>query len=257
MPDHRLAGKVAVVTGAAHGIGRAIAERLAADGALVAIADIDMAEARKVAASLDGASAFPCDISKAEDIAALTEELRRRHGRCDILINNAAMLDYSSLEGMTAEIYRRVIEVNLNGAVFLSKALVPLMKAGGGGRIVHISSINGVRGQPDNLPYAVAKGGIVNLGRVMAAELGKHNITVNVICPGFIDTRMAIIPGTTMHERETDWFQDVYMKHGRILLGRYGKPEDVAGAAYFFASDDSRYVTGQVLAVDGGVLATF
>jgi NAD(P)-dependent dehydrogenase (short-subunit alcohol dehydrogenase family) len=257
MPDHRLAGKVAVVTGGARGIGEAIARRLAADGAKLVIADIDLPEAKEAAAAMPGSIGLRCDVSAPDEIERLAAETEKTYGRLDILVNNASILDVTSLETMTIESYRRVIDINLNGAAYMAKALVPLMKKGGGGRIIHISSINGIRGQPDNLPYATAKGGIVNMGRAMAADLGRHGITVNVICPGFIDTRMAIIPGTTMHESETEWFRDIYMKHGRIFLGRYGKPEDVAGAAYFFASEDSRYVTGQVLAVDGGVTATF
>lgn len=189
----------------------------------------------------------------------MTKAVDTRYGRCDILVNNASMLDTSGFNTMTLERYREVIEVNMTGAVAVSLALVPLMQRGKrGGRVIHIASIMGMRGQPGSLPYSVAKGGIVNLGRAMAADLGKDGITVNVVSPGFIDTRMAIIPGSGgQHERDTGWFQDIYIKHGRLLLGRYGTPEDIAGAVYFFASDDSRYVTGQVLAVDGGVLATF
>ena len=256
--DHRLKDKVAIITGAARGIGEGIARRLAADGAACVIADLDLPEAAAVAASLPNAMAMRCDISKAEDVEALAAAVGKRHGRLDVLVNNASIPDCSSLEGLDMAVYRKVIEVNMTGAVEMCRVCVPLIKQGGrGGRIIFIASINGLRGQPDNLPYAVAKGGIVNLGRALAAELGRDGITVNTIAPGFVDTRMAIIPGTTTHESETDWFQGIYMKHGRLLLGRYGTPEDVAGAAYFFASEDARYVTGQVLAVDGGVLATF
>lgn len=256
--DHRLGGKVAIVTGGARGIGAAIADRFAAEGASCVIADVDLAEAAEVASRLPDAMARRCDVSSAEDVAALHEAVEARYGRLDILVNNASILDLSTLRDLNMETYRNVIEVNLTGAVQMTRLGAPLIrKAGRGGRIIFISSINGLRGQPGNLAYAAAKGGIVNLSRALAAELGRDGITVNTICPGFIDTRMAIIPGTTMHESETDWFQDVYMKHGRLLLGRYGTPQDVADVAYFFASDDSRYVTGQVLAVDGGVLATF
>ena len=256
--DHRLKDKVAVITGAARGIGEAIARRLAADGALCVIADLDLPEAEGVAADLPGAMALHCDITKADDVAALVAAVDARYGRLDILVNNASVLDYSSLDGLDMANYHRVVNINMNGAVDVCRQCVPLMKrAGTGGRIVFISSINGLRGQPNNLPYAVAKGGIVNLGRVLAAELGPDRITVNTICPGFIDTRMSFLPGTTQHERDTEWFRDVYIKHGRLLLGRFGTPAEVAGAAYFFASEDAGYVTGQVLAVDGGLMATF
>lgn len=258
MTEHRLKDKVAVVTGGARGIGEAIARRLAADGARCAILDLDLPEAEAVAESLPGAIAVRCDIADEAEVKAMAARVDKAFGRADILVNNASILDTSSFNGFTMEHYQRVIDINMTGALLVSQAIVPIMqREKRGGRVIHIASINGVRGQPGNLPYAVAKGGVVQLGRVMAAELGKDGITVNVVCPGFIATRMAFIPGTGQHESETDWFQDVYMKHGRLLLGRYGTPEDVAGATYFFASDDSRYVTGQVMLVDGGITATF
>jgi NAD(P)-dependent dehydrogenase (short-subunit alcohol dehydrogenase family) len=115
----------------------------------------------------------------------------------------------------------------------------------------------GQRGQPDSVPYSTAKGAIANFTRAVAADLGRHGITVNAIAPGFIDTRMAHLPDGSGHEHDTDWFQDIYLKYGRILLGRAGTPEDIAGPVSFLCSDDARYITGQILLVDGGVSATF
>jgi NAD(P)-dependent dehydrogenase (short-subunit alcohol dehydrogenase family) len=142
--------------------------------------------------------------------------------------------------------------------VRVTLALLPLVKAGGaGGRILNIASIMGVRGQPDAIPYSTAKGAIVNFTRALAADLGRHGITVNAVAPGFINTRMAELPDGTGHEHDTDWFREIYLRYGRILLGRAGTPDDIAGPAFFLCSDDARYVTGQILLVDGGVSATF
>jgi NAD(P)-dependent dehydrogenase (short-subunit alcohol dehydrogenase family) len=143
----------------------------------------------------------------------------------------------------------------LAGTVACTLALHPLMTAGWG-RIVNVGSIMGLRGQRDAIAYSAAKGGIAAFTRALAADLGARGIAVNAIAPGFIDTRMAVLPDGT-HEHASGWFRDIYLKHGRILLGRAGRPEDVAGPAYFLCSEDARYVTGQVLLVDGGVSATF
>ena len=115
----------------------------------------------------------------------------------------------------------------------------------------------GARGSRDALAYSTAKGGIINMTRALACDLGTDGIVVNAIAPGFIDTRMALLPDGSGHEHETEWFQDIYIKHRRIPLGRAGQPDDVAAAAMFFCGDDCRYVTGQILMVDGGVSATF
>ena len=258
MSDQRLKNKIAVITGGARGIGEAIVRRFAKEGALVVIADRDLVEAQALAAELPGAMAIKVDITDHADVAAMAIAIEKAHGRVDILVNNASILDYAYFHSLDWDRHAEVIDINMNGALIVSKAIVPIMqRRKHGGRIVHISSINGLRGQPGNVSYAMAKAGVVNLGRLMAMELGKDCITVNVIAPGFIDTRMSIIPETGGHERDTDWFKEVYLKHGRLAAGRFGKPDEIAGAAFFLCSDDASYVTGQVLVVDGGVLATF
>ena len=259
-PPKPLAGKNAVVTGAARGIGLAIAERLAQAGAVVVMADIDRKLVAAEALRLGGRGwiALPAevDIARADSVAELAALVRRRLGTLHILVNNAAILDATGIDALTIERFEAVLAVNLTGAVRCTRALLPFMTAGWG-RILNIGSIMGERGQPDAIPYSTAKGGIAAFTRALAADLGRKGITVNAIAPGFIDTAMAQLPDGSGHEHDTAWFKDIYLKYGRILLGRAGKPEDVAGPALFFCSEDSRYVTGQVLMVDGGVSATF
>ena len=131
-----------------------------------------------------------------------------------------------------------------------------IKKAGDGRRIVNVASIQGLRGWPNQLAYATAKGAIVNFTRALACDLAPYDIMVNAIAPGFVDTPMSILPDGS-HEYDSDWFRDIYVKYGRIPLRRFGKPADMAGPTFFLCSDDARYVTGQILSVDGGASATF
>jgi len=259
MSAERLQDRVAVVTGGARGIGRGIVERLAAEGARVVVADIDEAEARAVAAAIGGeAVAVRVDIADALSVAALAEAVAARFGRCEILVNNAAILDATGVDAMSFERYRHVCDINQDGAIRVTLAMLGLIRrAGEGRRILNIASIQGVRGARESLAYATAKGAIVNFTRSLACDLADDGIIVNALAPGFIDTRMAMLPDGSGHEHETDWFKDIYLKYGRIPLRRAGLPADIAGPAFFLCSDDARYVTGQILLVDGGVSATF
>jgi NAD(P)-dependent dehydrogenase (short-subunit alcohol dehydrogenase family) len=259
--QHRLAGRIAVVTGAAQGIGFGIAERLAEEGAMVVIADIKTAEAEAAARGLtekgSKSEALRVDVGDDASVHDLAASVEARHGRCDILVNNAAIGADTHIETMTMEEYHRIIRINQDGAVRMCMAFVPLLKKGiAAKRILNIASIQGVRGWPNQLAYATAKGAIVNFTRALAAELAPYEIMVNALAPGFVDTPMSILPDGS-HEYDSAWFRDIYVKYGRIPLRRFGKPADMAGPAFFLCSDDSRYVTGQIVMVDGGASATF
>lgn len=257
----RLEDRVAVVTGGAQGIGLGIATRLAEEGAIVILADIAFDKAKASAAKLVErglrAGAARVDIADAESVTALARQVDEAHGRCEILVNNAAIGADTHIETMSFEEYQRVIAVNQDGAVRMVMAFVPLIKkAGAGRRILNIASIQGLRGWPNQLAYATAKGGMVNFTRALACDLAPHDIMVNAIAPGFVDTPMSMRADGS-HEYDADWFRDIYVKYGRIPMRRFGRPADMAGPAFFLCSDDAQYVTGQILSVDGGASATF
>jgi NAD(P)-dependent dehydrogenase (short-subunit alcohol dehydrogenase family) len=196
------------------------------------------------------------DITDSRSVAALAGRIDERNGRLDILVNNAAILDMTPYKDLTIESFMRVHDVNLNGMVRVTLAMVPLMrKCATGARILNIASVNGIRGSRDSLSYSTAKGGVINLTRCLASELAPDGINVNAIAPGFIRTRMSVLPDGSV-EQETDWFNYIYVKHRRIPLAKGGVPDDLAGPALFFCSEDSRYVTGQILPVDGGMMST-
>ncbi len=259
--EKRLEGRVAVVTGGAQGIGLGIASRLTQEGAAVVLADIKFATARDAAARLNAsggrAEAVAVDIGDDQSVSALARKVDERYGRCEILVNNAAIQDTTGIASLSMARYHEIIRVNQDGAVRVTLAFLPLLrKAGAGRRILNIASIMGMRGSPGAIPYSTAKGAIVNFTRALACDLAPEGIMVNAIAPGFVDTPMSILPDGS-HEYDSDWFRDIYVKYGRIPLRRFGNPGDMSGPAYFLCSDDSQYVTGQILLVDGGVSATF
>jgi NAD(P)-dependent dehydrogenase (short-subunit alcohol dehydrogenase family) len=257
----RLRERVAIVTGAARGIGLAAAEALAMEGAHVLASDIDddiLAEAVKDLATRKlSIVAMRSDVSDPRSVAEMAEVANRRWGRIDILVNNAAISDDTPIDDLSDERWRHVLAVNLDSVLHCTRAALPSLRKSPSASIVNIASVQGIRGQPHAMAYATAKGGVINLTRCMAVDFGPEGIRANAVAPGYIDTRMALQKQDGTHEHQTEWYQDIYVKHGRMPLRRAGRPEDVAGPIVFLASDESRYMTGQVLVVDGGFTCTY
>lgn len=243
--SRRLAGKVAVVIGAARGIGRGIAERLAEEGASLVLGDRDPALLAATAASL-GALHARCDVSEKAQVEALAGLALERHGRLDIMVQNAGIFPETLLDAIPVEEWDRVLAVNLRGCFLAVQAALPPMKAQRYGRIVLTSSITGPRVvPPGHAHYAASKAGINGLIRAAALETAASGITVNGVEPGNILTE-----GLTS-ERSPEY---VAAMEGSIPMGRLGTPRDVANAVLFLASDEAAYVTGTTIVVDGGQL---
>lgn len=248
----RLDGKVAIVTGGARGMGAAEAHRLAQEGASVVVADILDDEGRQVAAKIGKAAIYVhLDATSESDWTRAVEAAMTSFGRLDILVNNAGMLLVAPVMEMTAAQFRKVNEVNLIGPFLGIKAAVPKMREGGGS-IINIASINGLRGSPALAAYSASKHGLLGLTRSVAMELGPLGIRVNAVCPGGIKTPMvAEVAAVT----KTD-LSDVHAAFAqKVSLGRMGDPEDMAGIVVFLASDDSKYCNGAEFVVDGGFIS--
>jgi 3-oxoacyl-[acyl-carrier protein] reductase len=244
----RLKEKTAIITGAANGIGFAAAERFAREGANVILADFDAEIGRQREEELreEGLQArfIQVDVSKRESIDELVRQVLEEYGRIDILINNAGITRDSMLAKMAAEDFQKVIDVNLTGVFHCTQAVIPSMIEQGKGKIISTSSVSGVYGNIGQTNYAAAKAGVVGMTKTWAKELGRKGINVNAVAPGFIHTGMtAKVPEKVIGQ----------MKQ-MVPLGRLGSPEDIANAYLFLASDESDYINGTVLHVDGGIM---
>jgi 3-oxoacyl-[acyl-carrier protein] reductase len=238
--------KVAIVTGSGRGIGRAIALKLAENGATIIVNDIDKsaeAVAEEIKATGKKSLAVTADVTSATDIAKMVDTTIAEYNRIDILVNNAGINRDQLLMRMSEEDWDRVLDVNLRSVFLCTKAVLRPMLKQRQGRIISVASIVGLVGNPGQANYAAAKAGITGLTKSVAREVASRGITVNAIAPGFIDTEMTQkLPENQRQELMT-----------RIPLGCLGTPKDVASAVAFLASDEARYITGQVLTVDGGM----
>lgn len=242
----RLRGKTVLITGGATGIGAACARRFAQEGAHVAIADINQDDGMRTAEAIGGRF-IVCDVANAEQCRAAVEETVAGYGRLDILINAAAHLGgYFDAAAMTPEEWRAVLAVTLDGVFYCSKYAVQAMLKTGGGSIVTIASVEGMTGAAHHAAYVTGKSALFGLTRSMAIDFGKHGVRVNAISPGIIDSGRPDIE-RLKHDPDISRFW-----RKMTVLDRMGRPDEVAAAALFLASDEASYITGQNLAVDGG-----
>jgi meso-butanediol dehydrogenase/(S,S)-butanediol dehydrogenase/diacetyl reductase len=243
---NNLTGKVAVITGGGQGIGLGISQALLAAGASILVAQrsplpLELADLGQV-------KWIEADLSQADSYASIARSAQQTLGKVDILINNAGFMFEKTLDEMQPDEWNQMLAVNLTAPVFLSKHLLPLLRADGGGSIINIGSIEGLAANPEHAAYCATKGGLHSLTRAMAVDLGKDNIRVNAIAPGWIRTALSDDYINAQQDPQTAW-EDLYQMHP---AGRIGEPEDVGKLAVYLASDDSTFVTGQVIVIDGG-----
>lgn len=247
----RLQGKTAIVTGAASGIGKAVALKLAEEGAGVVAADINGDAANKIAALIEksGATAIglQADITKRRDTDAIAEAAMNRFGKIDALVNNAGSRIIKSFLEHTGDDWARMLDVNLTGHFMCCQAVLPHMLAVGYGRIINMASIAGTVGRPNRIGYVAAKGGLLAMTRALAADMAGKNITVNALSPGMIAS-----PFNRSFKEDSEYGDNW---NNENLVRRWGEPEDVAGIAAFLASDEAAFITGETINVDGGSIA--
>jgi NAD(P)-dependent dehydrogenase (short-subunit alcohol dehydrogenase family) len=244
---HVLDGRAGVVTGAAQGLGRAMADGLAAAGARVALLDRQADDVRAAAQAIPGASAHAADITDEGAVRAAIDDAVQQHGRLDFLVNNAGVRTIEPLMEMSLEGWRTTLDVNLTGTFNCIRAAVPHMREAGGGRIVNVASVAGLLAFRNRAPYNVSKAGIIALTKSVALELASEGITCNAVAPGVIETPLT-----------GEYFSDPEMApriKENTPLGRWGQPEDLVGPVVFLCGPGAEFVQGETLAVDGGWVA--
>jgi NAD(P)-dependent dehydrogenase (short-subunit alcohol dehydrogenase family) len=254
----RLAGKAALITGAGTGIGRAIALSMASEGAKVALLgrrkvklDEVIAEIRATSASAEVIS-IVADITKSADTRNAVAEVETVFGKLDVLVNNAGILSVSTIESISEEDWDNLILTNLKGPFLMSRAALPAMRRAGGGAIVNIGSVLGLVAVRDRAAYCASKGGVTLLTKAMALDHAVDNIRVNCICPSIVETELV----RDLFDSSEEGRKAKEARIATIPAGRFGQPQDIAGLAVFLASDESSWMTGTAIPVDGGVTAS-
>jgi 2-hydroxycyclohexanecarboxyl-CoA dehydrogenase len=245
----RLEGRIALVTGGASGIGAATCRRLAAEGARVAVTDLNLEPAEALAAELDGA-AFELDVRSTASVGKALEALERDLGPPDVLVNNAGYDEFGFFTGTDEGLWDRVLAVNLRGVIAVTHAVLPGMQERGRGRIVNVASEAGRVGSHGSAVYSAAKGGVIGFTKAVARESARYGITCNAVAPGPIETPLLMAAPEQLGELGQKIVKTMV---GSTALRRLGQPEEVAATIVFLASDDASYVTGQALGVSGGL----
>jgi 3-oxoacyl-[acyl-carrier protein] reductase len=250
MATGRLEGKVAVITGAGSGIGRASAELFAAEGARVAVVDVNSESSQETAEAIGRAGgeaiAIPTDVSDPEAVQAMADAAVGRFGRVDVLMSNAGILDdFEPAAETSDEVWNRILGVNLNGMFFTARALIPQMLEHGGGAIINVASTAGLNGGNGGAAYTTSKHGVIGFTRQLCFDYARKGIRCNVICPGAVETGMT-------EEIFSSGDAEVMKAVESAPIGRWAQPEELAAAALFLASDDASFVNGAVYVVDGG-----
>ena len=236
--------KTVIITGSARGIGRTIAEKFAALNANVVICDLDEAQVQAVAAEIGGNTVgIKANVTNSENLENLFKQTQEKFGSVDVLVNNAGITRDTLMIRMAEKDWNMVLDINLKGAFLATKIAAKIMMKQRSGRIVNISSVVGLMGNAGQTNYSASKAGLIGFTKSAAKELGARGITVNAVAPGYIQTEMT--------EKLSEDAKEAFLKN--IFIKRPGLPEDVASVVMFFASDEASYVTGQVLAVDGGL----
>ncbi len=238
-----LAGRHALVTGAANGIGLAVAERFRAEGARVSGVDVEPG------------TEFRFDLAETEQLPGLVDEVEAERGAVDVLVSVAGVYEAAPAVEMPIASYRRVLAVNLDAPIVLAQRCARGMAERGWGRILSVSSVHARYGEALGLSYDVSKAGLEGATRTLAIELGPHGVLVNALAPGFVRTRMSVVEGRD--ELESDWFRSIYVENGKLPLRRAAEPSEMASHAAWLCSHENTYLTGQAITVDGGLTVTF